>query len=215
MTNEYRARDLFTADKIVDAAAPPVVFVGLNGWLGLQAAAVGALGLAVALVGVRLGRGQRPLYAFSGLAGVLIGVGTALWSGDAAGFFLPGIVINAVMGVASVVSILVKRPLVALFSAAIYRWPLGWYWQDRVRPAYSEITWAWAALYLSRAALLGALVAREAVGWLAVARILTGWPAFAILVIATYAYVNWRLARLGAPTVQEWEARNSEPAPIA
>ena len=51
------------------------------------------------------------------------------------------------------------------------------------------------------------LIARGEVGWLTVARILTGWPAFAALLVATYAYVSWRLNRLGAPTVEEWRAR--------
>lgn len=215
MTHQYQARDLLAAGKIVDAAVPPIAFVGLNGLLGLQAAAVGSLGLAVLLLAVRLGRGQRLLYAGSGLAGVLIGVGSALWWGDAGGFFLPGIAINAVMGVLCVGSILVKRPLIALFSAAVYGWPPGWYWQDRVRPAYSEITWAWAALYLAKAGLQGVLVAQGEVGWLVVARLLTGWPALAGLLVATYAYINWRLRRLGAPTVEEWRDRHHEAAPIA
>ncbi|MGH8904033.1 MAG: DUF3159 domain-containing protein [Egibacteraceae bacterium] len=53
------------------------------------------------------------------------GVVIALWSGQAEGFFLPGIVTSALAGVACVASILVRRPLIALTSAAIYRWPLG------------------------------------------------------------------------------------------
>lgn len=77
----------------------------------------------------------------------------ALWSGQAEGLFLPGIVTSALLGVACVASILVRRPLIALTSAMIHRWPLGWYWQDGVRPAYSEVTWAWAVLYLAKAAV--------------------------------------------------------------
>jgi hypothetical protein len=107
----------------------------------------------------------------------------------------------------------VKRPLIALTSAAVYRWPLAWYWQDNVRPAYSEITWAWAALYLTRAAAQGVLAARGAVGRLTVVHILTGWPAFAVLLVATYAYINRRLNRLGAPTVEQWRARHHESPP--
>ncbi|MGH8904032.1 MAG: hypothetical protein ACRDYA_20730 [Egibacteraceae bacterium] len=35
------------------------------------------------------------------------------------------------------------------------------------------------------------------------------------VVVAAYAYVNWRLNRLGAPTVEEWRKRErpSEPQP--
>jgi Protein of unknown function (DUF3159) len=207
MAHHYHARDLLTLDKIIDATVPPIVFVGLSGWLGLQPAAAGSFSLAVLLVVARMWRGQRLLYALGGLAGVMLGVGAALWSGTAAGFFVPGIIVNVVMGVACIVTILTKRPLIALTSAAIYRWPLDWYWQTNTRPAYSEITWVWAAFYLLRAALQGALVAQGAVGWLLVARILFGWPAFAGLLVGTYAYINWRLPRLGAPTVEEWQGK--------
>jgi hypothetical protein len=205
MALSYHARDLLTLDKIVDVTVPPIAFVGLSGWLGLRAAAAGSLGLAMLLIMVRLWRGQRLLYALGGLTGVMLGVGAALWSGTAAGFFLPGVIVNVVMGIVCIVTILARRPLIALTSAAIYRWPLGWYWQTSTRPAYSEITWVWAAFYLARAALQGALVAQGAVGWLVVARVLFGWPAFAGLLVGTYAYINWRLPRLGAPTVEEWQ----------
>lgn len=69
--------------------------------LGLPAAAAGSLGLSVLLV-VRLVRHERLVYAVSGLSGVAVGVVLALWSGQAEGFFLPGIVTSALLGVACV-----------------------------------------------------------------------------------------------------------------
>ncbi len=201
------ARDLLTNRTVVtDTVLPPLVFVGMNALLGLRAAAAASVGLSLVLVGVRLARGQRLLYALSGLGGVVLAVGFALWAGQAEAYFLPGIVSNAVFGVAAVVSILLRRPLIALTSAAIYRWPLAWYWHPRVRPAYSEITWAWAALYFAKAAVQWVLVQRSELGWLAFARVVTGWPAFALLLLATYAYVGRRLPRLGAPSVEEFRA---------
>ncbi len=205
MAHEYRARDLLANPVvIVDTLGPTIVFVGLNAWLGLRAAAIGSVSLSLLLVAARVWRKERLLYAVSGLGGVLLGVAFALASGAAEGYFVPGIVTSVVIGVAYVISIVVKRPLIAVISAAITRWPLAWYWQDQVRPAYSEITWVWAAFYLGRAALQSLFAVRGEVGWLAVARVLTGWPSFAVLVVVTYAYINWRLARLDAPTVDQW-----------
>ncbi len=204
-TAPYGARDLLANRSVlVDTVAPPVVFVLANALGGLGAGAAVAIGFSLALVAARLLRRQRLLYAMSGLGGTLIAVGFALVAGEASAYFLPGIVSNAVLGAVSVISILVRRPVIALTSAAIYRWPLAWYWNPRVRPAYSEITWVWAALYLGKAAVQWILVQRQEVGWLTVARIATGWPAFAALLLVTYAYVTWRLERLGGPSVDEY-----------
>jgi hypothetical protein len=201
-----RAGDLLTDRKVlVDTVVPPVVFVTANVLWGLGVAAAVALGLAALTVAWRVARRQRLLYALSGLGGVVIGVLTALWSGSAEGYFGPGMLLNAGYAVAAVVSILVRRPLIAFTSAAIYRWPLAWYWHPRVRPAYSEVTWAWAALFAGRAWLRYVLIGRGEVEWLAVVSIVTGWPAFAALLVATYAYANWRLARLGGPDVETFE----------
>lgn len=201
------ARDLLGDRRLLfDGFVPPLVFVVGNALGGVRVASAAALGLALAVVAYRLSRRQRPGTALAGLGGVVIGVAFALVSGTASGFFLPTIVSNAVLAVASVVSILVRRPLIAYTSAAIYRWPLGWYWHPRVRPAYSEITWAWAALYLVRAAGQYALVRADQLTWLAVIRIVTGWPALALLLVVTYPYVNRRLAALGGPSVEEWRA---------
>lgn len=198
-------RDLLANRRIItDTVLPPLVFVVADALAGLRWAAGASIGLAVILVAGRLLRRQRLLYAVTGLGGALLGVSFALWSGGAEAYFVPGIVSSAALGVACVGSILVRRPLIALTSAAIYRWPLAWYWHPRVRPAYSEITWAWAALYLAKAAVQAVLVEQRAVGVLAVVRIATGWPAFALLLVCTYAYVTWRLDRLGAPEVAEF-----------
>ncbi len=208
----YSARDLLANRMVlVDTVAPPVVFVVANAVGGLPVAAVVAIGFSLVLVAGRLRRRQRLLYALSGLGGTLIAVGFALLAGEASAYFLPGIVSNAVLGLVAVLSILVRRPVIALTSAAIYRWPLAWYRHPRVRPAYSEITWAWAALYLGKAGVQWVLVQRQEVGWLTVARIVTGWPAFAALLLVTYAYLTWRLERLGGPSVDEYRQTPSEP----
>lgn len=129
--------------------------------------------------------------------------------GGAEGYFVPGVVLNAAYAAAAGLSALLRRPLIAWTSWLIYRWPLAWYWHPRVRPAYSEITSAWAALFAGRAAVRAVLIGSGQVGWLAVATLATGWPAFAVLIVATYAYVDRRLVRLGGPSVDQVRRRLS------
>ena len=208
----WSARDVLANRSIlVDTVVPPLVFVGVDAIAGLGAAAAASLGLCAVVLVVRLVRRERLVYAVSGLGGVAVGVGFALAAGDASGFFVPGIVANAVFAVLCAASVLVRRPALAYTSAAIYRWPLDWYWHPRVRPAYSEMTWVWAAYYAAKAGVQWALVEREALGALAAVRIATGWPALAVLLVATYAYIRWRLERLGGPSVDE--LRNEREAP--
>ncbi len=189
---------------LVDSVAPPLLFVGADALAGLQWAAALSLGFAVITLGWRVATGQRTVYAAAGVAGAGISVALAVLSGRAAVYFVPGIVGNAVFGVACVASILVRRPMIAYSSRMIYRWPWAWYLHDRVRPAYSEITWLWAVTYLAKAGLQSWLVERDAAGVLAFVRIATGLPALAVLLVATYAYVNWRLTTLGAPEVAQF-----------
>lgn len=187
---------------LIDSVAPPLLFVGVNALAGLRWAAGLSLGFALVVLAWRVWSGHRVLFAATGLGGAVVSVGVALASGRASAYFVPGIIGNAVFGLVCVASILARRPVIAYSSRLIYRWPWAWYLHDRVRPAYSEITWVWAAAYLAKAALQVWLVDRDATGLLAVVRIATGLPAFAVLLVATYAYVNWRLTSLDAPAVE-------------
>lgn len=201
------ARDLLTDPVVLtDAVLPPVVFVAVDAWRGLEAAAIAALGLAVLLLAVRVVRGQRILYALSGAAGVGFSVGLALWSGSAATYFVPGVIGNLLTGLACAGSVLIGRPLTAEASRLIYQWPADWYRHPRVRPAYREVTWAWAAFYLAKAVLGAWLVQREATGALAAVRVASGLPALAVMLLFTYRYVDWRLRTTGAPPAEAFAA---------
>jgi hypothetical protein len=197
-------RDLLADRRVlVDSVAPPLLFVGLQSLAGLRWAAVVSLVLAALLVVFRRLRGERLLYAVTGLTGAVGGVALALWTGTASAYFVPGIIGNVAATLACAGSVVVRRPLVAVTSQLIYGWPWSWYRHPRVRPAYSEITWAWALLYLGKALLQGWLVQQDAIGALAVVRVLSGYPALAGMLVVTYVYVDRRLRSLGAPDVEE------------
>jgi hypothetical protein len=51
----------------------------------------------------------------------------------------------------------------------------------------------------------------NAVDELALVNTLTGWPATIALLVVSYLYGTWRLARLGGPSVEEF--RDGAPTP--
>lgn len=209
---DYNLRDVVADPKVVvDVVAPTVLFAIAAPTISLGWAATVALGWCAIVVTYRLTRRQGLTHALSGLAGVCIGVVVALASGRAEGFFVPGIIGNLVFAVVSAVSVVVRRPLIAYTSAAIYRWPLAWYLHPKVRPAYSEITWVWAGYYLLKGLVQLALVRRGDLAALATARVILGWPGLIGLLALTYAYVRRRLERLGGPQVSAYDDPPSGP----
>lgn len=212
-THNYSAKDLLTNPAVlIDSVAPMILFVTVNGVAGLLPAAVISVVFTVAVVVVRAVRGQRLVYGLFAIAGIATGVGTALWSASAGGFFGPGMVLNAAYAVGALVSIPVGWPFVAVSSWMVYRWPWAWYRHPRVLPAYREITVPWALLFVVRAFIRFRIIQGGEVGVSDTALVLlTGWPAFAVLLIGTYAYVNWRLERLQAPEVDAFRPPRRDP----
>ncbi|NLE77285.1 MAG: DUF3159 domain-containing protein [Chloroflexi bacterium] len=196
---------------LADSIVPPLIFVLVQTAAGFTAAMWTALLAALAITVLRLRRGQSLLYALGGFAGVALAIGMVRLLGRAEGYFLPGMVTGLATVMLCLLSITLGRPLVAWTSYIARRWPLGWYWHPLVRPAYSEVTFAWAAFFALRLLLQLSLFQQAAVQLLAVIQLLTGWPATVALLIASYLYGVWRLERLGGPSVEEYQAGTPPP----
>jgi hypothetical protein len=196
---------------LLDTILPPVLFLVLNGWMGFRAAVLGTLGLAVLIAILRLSRRQSLVYTLPGIASVGLAIALASLLGRAQGYFLPDIVNSGLVICLSLVSLIIRKPMVAWTSFLARRWPLDWYWHERVRPAYSEVTLAWIVFFALRLLWQVMLYRGNNVGQLALVNILSGWPATIILLIISYLYGVWRLARLGGPSVEEF--RNHTPPP--
>lgn len=191
--------------KVVDSVLPPLLFVLINGLAGADWAVGAALGASLLLAGWRRLRGEPMLYALLGLGGAAFAYLLVRLVGRAEGFFLPGIFTSGLTALLAVISNLARRPLVAWSSVIARRWPLGWYWHPKVRPAYAEVTWLWAIFFGARALLQLSLFQAGDAGGLALANILSGWPALIVLLVVTYLYGTWRLGNLAGPSVQEFE----------
>jgi hypothetical protein len=103
---------------LVDSGLPAVVFVFVNSLVGaladrqtgLDAAIAAAVATGVAVVLLRLVRRETLQQAVSGFLGLAVAVWFARRSGEARGFFLPGIFINIGYGLVFLVSALIGRP---------------------------------------------------------------------------------------------------------
>jgi len=197
--------------KTLDSLIPPVIFLIINAFLGFETALWAALGIAV-LIGIWRAIKRQPLaYAFAGVGGVLVAVLIARVLGRAEGFFLPGLVTGSLTAGICLLSLIAKRPLAAWTSYFTRRWPLDWYWHERVLPAYSEVTLAWTVFFSLRLILQLLLFqqqASQALGWV---QLITGWPALIILLIVSYLYGIWRLGNLQGPSVEEFKQGTPPP----
>lgn len=196
---------------LLDTILPPILFLMLNSLAGFTAATSGALGLSVIIVVLRLRRGQSLLYSLGGMGSVALAIALALLLGRTEGYFIPGIVNSGITVALALVSLIIRKPMVAWTSYLARRWPLEWYWHARVRPAYTEVTLAWILFFALRLFWQVNLFQRQDTGYLALVNALTGWPATIVLLIVSYLYGTWRLATLRGPSVEEF--RNNAPAP--
>ena len=196
-----------TADTIL----PPLLYAVVNMLAGLVPATLSAVGLAAFLTGLRLVRKQSWLYAVSGLVMTLLAAGLAWFSQNAASFFLPDLITSAMMLAAALFSIWVGKPLAAWSSHLTRAWPKEWYWLSNICPAYTEVTWMWAAFIGARLAAQYALYQQGNASLLGWANVLLGWPVTVVVLVISYLYGIWRLAKLGGPSVEEFLSH--QPAP--
>jgi hypothetical protein len=196
---------------VADGVLSPVVFVTANAFFGLETAIVAAVAVALLIVVARLVTGRPLQYALSGLFGTGIAIALTSRSGRPETYFLPGIIGGALTTVALLASISVRRPLVAYASWATRGWPLGWYWHDRIRPAYTVVAWIWVIFFGARATAQGWLYAAGEVTSLGVVRVATGWPGLLGLLVVSYVVGRRRLELLQGPSVEEYEAQKPPP----
>ncbi len=196
---------------LMDTILPPILFLLLNGLAGFQAAMYGAIAIALLIAILRLRRKQSLMYAIAGMGSVALAIALALLLGRSEGYFLPGIVNGGITIALALVSLLIRKPMVAWTSYLARRWPLEWYWHTQVRPAYTEVTLIWTLFFVLRLWWQVALFQGQNTSQLALVNALTGWPATVVLLIISYLYGTWRLGQLQGPSVEEFRA--GVPAP--
>ena len=170
------------------------------------------IGLAVALLVVRIATHQPVQYVVNSLVGIGIAAVFAARSGKAEDVFLPGIIYNAVYAVVLTLSVLVRWPVVGLMLASVTGDLTAWRKDPAVVKLCSKLTLVLAVPCIVRVVVMWPLYLAGKVGWLGVAKIGLGWP----LQVAALAAMVWLLARGRTPISTPAErdpARDSEPGP--
>ncbi len=182
---------------LLDSGLPAVVFVFVNSVVAaftsrdtaLDAALVAAVVVGVGVVLLRLVRKETLQQAISGFLGLAVAVYFARRSGEARGFFLPGIFINIGYGLLFLGSAVLGRPVVGYVYAAIEGLQ-DWRADRRLRRVFIAASAGWALVFATRAVVQGTLYVMDRPGLLAAARLLMGWPLTIAAVALTIAFVR-------------------------
>ena len=173
---------------ITESGLPSIVFIVIytaNGQV-LQPALWGAVVTATVLTVVRLVRRSSVQYALAGMFGVLLSAFIASRTGNAANFYLPGLLLQAGYAIAYLTSILVGWPLIGVVLGPLLGEGFTWRDDPARRRVYTQASWLWFAMFSVRLAVqlpLYFLGMTVALGWVKVAM---GWPLFALVLWLSY-----------------------------
>lgn len=177
---QFPTSSLVTREMLVDSGLPTVVFVTVFAVAGreLQPALIAALVAGALLAVVRLVRRDSLQSVVAGFVAVAIAAWLAGRTGDAEDFFLPGLLINVAYGIAYLISIVVRWPLLGVLVGLATGEGMGWRRSPYLLRAYTMASWFWVGLFATRLAVQVPLYLTESVVALGVVRVAMGWPLF-------------------------------------
>jgi hypothetical protein len=187
---------------MLDSALPVIVFVIANAAAGLGWAIGAAIAAAVVIAVIRLLRHEPVGQALGGQFAVAVAAFIANRSGSAKGFFLLGIWSFVVYGVALLISILVRWPLIGVIWENLNGRGNAWRKDRALVRKYDLATALWVLVCAARFVVQRWLYDSDQVGWLAFARIAMGYPLFILVIIGTVLIVN---SGSGKNPRQQWQ----------
>jgi hypothetical protein len=198
-------------NKTFDALLPPLIYAVSNSIFGLQTAVILAVTTALINFSRRIIKKENWKYSLAGLIGVIFATSFAYLSNNASNYFIPALTSSTLFLLASVITVLIGKPLAGWASHLSRGWPLEWFWRQDVKPAYREVTILWAFYFALRLTIQLRLFFSEAALNLAWVNILLGWPAIIVVLSISYIYGIWRLDNLGGPGVDEFKEEKEPP----
>ncbi len=176
---------------IVASSIPVAVFVVVNIVASLQPALIAALVAGAAIAIWRIARKQPLQPAVSGLIGVGVAAFIAYRTGEARGFYLPGLIYSAVLALAFLVSVLVRWPLAGVVWHGINGDGQLWRKDPRLLRAYTLASLLWTLVFVARLVVQGLLYQADEATWLGIARLAMGYPLVGVALLGTI----WAVSR--------------------
>jgi hypothetical protein len=155
---------------------------------------------------------QSLRYALSSLAALAIAAFFALRSGKAEDAFLPGILFSCSLLAVTVLSLLVRWPLVGFIVGSATEDPTAWRSHDGVRRLCQRLTIVLAALYAVRVVVMLPLYLAGQVAWLGITKVALGWPLYGVAVAVMGAVLLRGRTPLDADQVTDERDPSGEPA---
>jgi hypothetical protein len=184
---------------VVASTIPVVVFVVVNVVFALQAALIAALASGVAVAVWRIVRRQQLQPAVSGLFAVGVAAFLAYRTGEARAFYLPGLLFSAALGLAFLVSVLVRWPLAGVVWHGINGDGQSWRRDPRMLRAYTLASLLWTLVFAARVVVQGLLYNADEETWLGIARLAMGYPLVGVALLGTVWAVR-RARRAPSPS---------------
>jgi hypothetical protein len=190
------AQSLGGARGMIESALPFIAFtiawvIGRQLYPAVGAAIATALLLAV----IRILQRQSIKYVVQAVIPTAIAVLIATRTGRAQDIFLPGILYNGVLAVISIVTVVIRKPLVGFIIGAAVGDPTGWTKDRGLVRMTSKLTLVLAVPYVARFVIQLPLFLAGQVIWLGVAKVVLGWP----LLIAALTVIGLMLSKGKTP----------------
>jgi hypothetical protein len=154
-----------------------------------------ALGTALLLAMIRILQRQSIKYVAQAVIPTAIAVLIATRTGRAQDVFLPGILYNGALAVLSILTVIIRRPLVGFIIGAAVGDPTGWAKDRGLVKMTSKLTLVLAVPYVTRFVIQLPLFLSGQVVLLGVAKVLLGWP----LLIAALTVMGLMLSKGKTP----------------
>jgi Protein of unknown function (DUF3159) len=195
--SEQLAEQLGGVRGVLESSIPVAIFVIANIVGPLNVALVVSASSAIALAIYRLARRESIRNAINGLFGIGIGAYIAWKTGSTKDFYLPGIIVSGAYGIAMLISVPFRRPLVGwVWSLLAAGGSMKWREQPAMVRLFSRLTVLWAVTYLVKVGIQAIVFQHTSADdpgtALGIARLVLGYPPYALLL----AFTAWKVRKL-------------------